>query len=70
MTLLNQKIASELSISFKIDQGKWHLMISGVLTSPRMIRRKILKQYEMFFRQDAELIYINQQLILTANIST
>jgi len=68
MTLLNQKIASELSISFQIDQDKWQLIISGVLTSPRMIRRKILKQYEMFFRHDAELIYLNQQLILTAKI--
>lgn len=68
LTLLNQKIASPLFISFQIEQGKWYLIISDVLTSPRLIRRKVLKQYEMFFRQDAELTYINQQLILSAKL--
>lgn len=68
LTLLNQKIASPLSISFQIEQGKWYLIVSGVLTSPRLIRRKILKQYEIFFRQDAELTYINQQLILSVKL--
>lgn len=68
LTLLNQKIESPLSISFQIEQGKWYLIISGILTSPRLIRRKILKQYDMFFQQGAELTYINQQLILTGKL--
>jgi len=68
LTLLNQKIESPLSISFQVEQGKWYLVISGVLTSPRLIRRKILKQYELFFRQGGELTYVNQQLILSATI--
>ncbi|SFD39709.1 histidine kinase [Pseudoalteromonas denitrificans] len=66
VTLLNQKIETPLTISLQVKQDKWYLHISGVLSSPRLIRRKITKQYESFFRLGAEFSYIDQNLILSA----
>lgn len=63
--LLNRKIDQPLYIRFTRDQQQWSLSISGVYSYPRVIKRKLSKQYPQFFNQHALLDYSDNTVVLT-----
>lgn len=67
--LLNRKVDQPITITFERSEAHWCLKVSGVYNYPRVIKRKLIKQYPVYFTQGATLEYADQTVFLTAPIA-
>lgn len=66
--LLNRKVDQPITIGFVRNETHWSLTVSGVYNYPRVIKRKLTKQYPNYFNHNATLDYADHTVYLSAAI--